>query len=204
MEVGIARGVKQKKAMKTLSELAGEHAALFERKQFERDGKKFSRVIIKRDYEGEMNGTATESALHKSCVDLTFKVSQATSLDSDSVYEFTQAALDCIAEANTDDRDEAFDHLQEIEPDVYTSQLTEWLNRSNNNAYYLTEAIENGAKDGFDALAWAQKAAIDEVNYIVLGYIETLRDEQDDDASDNYEFEAGETMREIERERGIK
>ena len=164
--------------MKTLSEVAGEHAALFEVKEFERDGEKFSRTIIRR----EPDYPATESALHKACVKLTFRVSEETSLDYDSCYDFTASALDAIAEANTDDEDVARERLNELEPDIYTADLTAWLAKSNDNVYYLDEALKQGEPDGFTALSLAQKLAMDEVGEIVLQYIIEARDEQDDDA----------------------
>jgi len=52
-----------------------------------------------------------------------------------------------------------------LEPDVYTSDLTNWLGSRNDFVYYLTEAItEYGAQDGFQALAitqqiWKQEVA---------------------------------------------
>jgi len=146
-------------------------AAMFEVKEFERDGEKFTRTIIKRDYEYPQ----PESKLHKACVDLTFRVSQATSLDSDSVYDFTSEALEKLAEADPKDSDEAQDALCEIEPDIYTGDLTAWLNKYN-NVYYLNDVMESGAKDGFQALAWAQTAAKREVGEIVLSYIVELLD----------------------------
>jgi len=52
----------------------------------------------------------------------------------------------------------------DIEVDVYTSNLTEWLNQSNYHVYYLTEALEtNDIKDGFQLLGLAQDLAIEEV-----------------------------------------
>lgn len=55
------------------------------------------------------------------------------------------------------------------EVDVYTSDLTEWLNSSNYNVYYLTQALtEFEEKDGFKALAIAQSLAINEIWQEVL------------------------------------
>lgn len=154
----------------TIGSKAAELAAMFEVKEFERDGEKFTRTIIKRDTEYPQ----PESELHKICVDLTFTVHEKTSLDSDSVYEFTSEVLEKLAEADPKDRDEASDALCEIEPDVYTSDLTDWLGKSNNNVYYLNDAIEQGAKEGFELLMCAQAAAKRDVGEVVLSYIEGL------------------------------
>lgn len=154
----------------TIGSKAAEMAAMFEVKEFEREGEKFTRTIIKHDYEHPQ----PESELHKACVDLTFRVSEATSLDSDSVYDFTSEALEKLAEANPKNRDEALDALCEIEPDVYTSDLTEWLGKSNNNVYYLNDVMESGAEDGFQLLACAQAAAKRDVGEVILSYIEAM------------------------------
>ena len=147
--------------MKAIGSKASELAKLFIVKEFERDGKKFTRTIIDHDYKEK------ESELHKACVDLTFKVSQETNLDSDSVYDFTAAVLEAISGCN--DEDEARDKLYEIEPAIYTAELTEWLGKSNNNVYYLDQAIsEYEAKDGFSALSLAQHLAIQEVGNIII------------------------------------
>lgn len=147
--------------MKTIGNKASEMTKLFIVKEFERDGEKFTRTIIDRDYKDK------ESELHKACVDLTFKVSQETSLDSDSVYDFTSAVLEAISNCN--DEDEAREAIYGIEPAIYTSELTEWLGKSNYNVYYLDQAIsEYDAKDGFAALSLAQQLAITAVGNIVL------------------------------------
>jgi len=75
---------------------------------------------------------------------------------NDSSYEACQKVIDEIAEldANIPD-DEIIDNLT-LEPDIYTANLTSWLASDINNVYYLEDAISNGAKDGFQVLAWAQ------------------------------------------------
>lgn len=63
------------------------------------------------------------------------------------------------------------------ETDVYTSDLTEWLNSNNSNVYYLTEASEEfNETDGFKNLQLAQYKAIEEVYNNALGcLIEDLK-----------------------------
>lgn len=66
-----------------------------------------------------------------------------------------------------------------IEADVYTSNLTEWLNSKNSRVYYLTEALEEiELKDGFKLLAYAQTREIEEVYQmgfeVIQKYIEYM------------------------------
>lgn len=66
-----------------------------------------------------------------------------------------------------------------IEADVYTSNLTEWLNSKNSRVYYLTEALEEiEFKDGFQLLAYAQSREIEEVYQmgfeVIQKYIEYM------------------------------
>ena len=59
--------------------------------------------------------------------------------------------------------DDCISEWTDSETDIYTSNLTEWLNSSNENVYYLTDALQDcGEKDGFKALQLAQYKAIEE------------------------------------------
>jgi len=97
-------------------------------------------------------------------------------MDEDSVYRYVVYALDYLIDGDFEDMDEARDMMtEEIDGlvDVYTSDLTEWLNKSNYNVYYLTEAQEeSGVSDGFQALAMAQYKAIENAFNEVLNLIE--------------------------------
>ena len=56
---------------------------------------------------------------------------------------------------------------------VYTSDLTEWLNTSNNYVYYLTDAIiEFEAADGFEALAVAYHCFCSDIKNNIIRYLE--------------------------------
>lgn len=62
----------------------------------------------------------------------------------------------------------------ELEPDVYTSDLTEWLNEDIKNVYFLSEALQEfNPIDGFKALSQAQatykRQILEEVIKQVLG-----------------------------------
>lgn len=97
-------------------------------------------------------------------------------LPDDYVYRFISQALDVILEAEDGAEEDA---IYTIEPDCYTSDLTNWLASRNDRLYYLTEALEEyEIKDGFQALAAAQQKEIQEVALALLEgireYIETL------------------------------
>ena len=99
-------------------------------------------------------------------------------LDEDSVYEYTVRAIDHVIEGrikSTDDCD-VFEWA-DSDTDVYTSNLTEWLNRSDWNVGYLTDALkEYGETDGFKALQIAQIKAREEVYQMVLNVLSGLID----------------------------
>jgi len=62
--------------------------------------------------------------------------------------------------------------IDQIESDVYTSDLTKWLHSHNENVCYLTEALEEtDIKDGFQLLAYAQEKVKREVFYKVAELI---------------------------------
>jgi hypothetical protein len=94
-------------------------------------------------------------------------------LSENSRYEFVVEALEIISEcSNENDIDDA---IYNIESDIYTSNLTAWLNESNHHVYYLTEALqEYNFKDGFALLGQAQILAKQEVAFNVVKMLETL------------------------------
>ena len=89
-------------------------------------------------------------------------------LPDDYVYDFIYEALCALVECSAGDEDDA---ILQIEPDVYTSELTAWLNSRCDRVVYMTEAIEEGAADGFHALMTAQGKEKSEVGYLVLAGI---------------------------------
>jgi hypothetical protein len=94
----------------------------------------------------------------------------AEMLPDDYKYSFVIEALELIADFNGE---EYLDIITEIEADIYTSGLTEWLNSNNSRVYYLTEALEEmDIKDGFQLLSYAQIKEKIEVFYIVIDYLE--------------------------------
>jgi hypothetical protein len=93
----------------------------------------------------------------------------------DDIYSRIEDILCNLTEC--EDEDEARDRLCELEPDCYTSDLTEWLNNDVRNVYYLDDAIEMGHKEGCALLAAAQKAYIDEIGSEIINGIVAHIDE---------------------------
>src|SRR5258708_22985337 len=58
-------------------------------------------------------------------------------LPDDTTYAFISKCADAIADAT-----DANDAVSEIEPDVYTHNLTAWLHSRADHIYYLTEVLE--------------------------------------------------------------
>lgn len=108
-------------------------------------------------------------------------------MDEDSVYAFTIQAIDNIIDNHIDDIDDC-DVMKwaDNDIDVYTSDLTGWLNRSDSNVYYLSEALEEyGETDGFKALQIAQMKAREEIYQMVLEVLSDFIDTDSEDKSDD-------------------
>lgn len=87
-------------------------------------------------------------------------------LPDDYVYEFIYEALERLSDSDEGNEDEA---LYSIEPDVYTSNLTKWLNSTAKRVYYVTEALEQfEPKDGFALLSQAYNLEQVEVGQALL------------------------------------
>lgn len=79
-------------------------------------------------------------------------------LPDDWRYAFVEEVCDTLADA--EDADEV-----QLEPDIYTNDLTAWLHSRADRVGYITEALEEGLgfKDGFQLLAYAQLREKEEV-----------------------------------------
>ncbi len=94
-------------------------------------------------------------------------------MPDDTIYEFIYKVVNHLADCDSEDIEDMRDELREIEADVYTSDLTEWLHKSNYHVYYLTQALEEfEPKDGFSLLTIAQSLHIQEVGDNLLNAIE--------------------------------
>lgn len=149
-------------AQKTVKEVATEMLQNFTRKE-RKDGTKFYHT--KNDIEWQKEIIFT---------------SHGDKLPDDYVYEFIYEALIQLAEVAEEGSEE--DAIYEIESDVYTNELTAWLHSRCDRVYYIEEAIQNGAKDGFAVLAMAQQTEKHEVAFAVLNgirkYIENMKDKK--------------------------
>lgn len=93
-------------------------------------------------------------------------------LPNDDIYERVYNILEVFMECNSENR--VKDIIYEIEPDVYTSDLTRWLHDHNENVYYLTEVLEEfgGDMNGFQLLTIAQSKYIQEIGQALISGIE--------------------------------
>ena len=139
---------------------------LFELKTFSQDGGEIRKYVFKD--ESFKRGSKMDKP-HKEISDVMHKLIDGLSMDF--VYEQVVACLDWVLENCQDgglDIDDSCDSMHESidsNVDVYTSNLTGWLNENNNHVYYLTEALHEfgEGQDGFQLLASAQYMAIEEV-----------------------------------------
>jgi hypothetical protein len=154
--------------MKTIAEKAQYYRSFFERKEVPTDRNKAGFIWINTAHDNE------------EVKDLCF-TAHSGMLPDDFIYSRIVEALYCLIERKPEDEDKARECLYELEADIYTSDLTAWLNSSNNRVYYLTEALEEFRfKDGFNALMAAQKLEIDEISNSVLNYIIRNLDEEEE------------------------
>lgn len=140
--------------MKTVQTLAAELSAQFEQKE-RNNGVKF--WCKKDDAPEELT-----DLIHKAHGDF---------MPDDWKYQFIVQALDTIAE--TEDEDEL--DAPNMEPDVYTHDLLNWLASNLNRPNYVDEAVEElGHGDSItDDIGYGQMKEKEEVYYSVL---ESLRD----------------------------
>jgi len=123
---------------------------------------------------GEENITILKSGAPEALHDSVMKA-HGDRLPDNWIYDKYESILDAFGQYDIEDAEQLEDNRAEIVDglvDVYTSDLTEWLNSNNSNVYYLTEALEDlDGKDGFRALMMAQYKAIDEIFSEVAGYL---------------------------------
>lgn len=94
-------------------------------------------------------------------------------IGEDYSYEWATDALVAFSDCETvDDMEQV---LNEMEGDVYTSDLTEWLNASNYHVYYLGQAAsEYDLTDGFELLGMAQVLAMREIYYPIMEVVKQV------------------------------
>lgn len=99
--------------------------------------------------------------------DSVFKA-HADRLPDDWIFDIYHSILSTLMDYDIETIDDIEEFRSEIVDglvSVYTYDLTKWLNTSNYNVYYITEALEDYGPfdDGFKLLAMAQYIAIDEI-----------------------------------------
>ena len=102
-------------------------------------------------------------------------------LPNDWIYNQYYSILETLSNYTIESADDIEENRSEIVDglvDVYTSDLTAWLNSDNRNVYYMTEAQEEygNQADGFKLLAMAQYKAIDEIFSEVESYLNMVND----------------------------
>ena len=118
--------------------------------------------------------TFNEKVINQEIRDILFK---ADFKIDDYHYRWLAYAFDSIREhleLNDDLKEFEIYEASNSSIDVYTGCLTEWLASNVERVYYLTEAIENDCKDGFQALQQAQSTEIQEVYNMALQVAEHL------------------------------
>jgi len=91
-------------------------------------------------------------------------------LPDDYVYLWASEAFSELE--MLEDEEEVQAAIDEVIGDIYTSELTAWLNSRNDRVFYLTEALEEyEMKDGFQALSFAQEIEKKEVYNTVGAFI---------------------------------
>jgi hypothetical protein len=103
----------------------------------------------------------------------------ADKLPDDTTYAFIEKCADALADADEDA--EPSDVILEIEPDIYTADLTAWLHARADHIFYLNEVLEecSGTTDGAQLLMAAQKKQIDEVGYALVSALENAEQMED-------------------------
>jgi len=104
-----------------------------------------------------------EDERHRKLSDIMHKIECSEDFVYEQVWRCLNWLVDEAPESDVLIEDALLDTIDR-EVDIYTSNLTKWLNQSPSHVYYLTEALEeNGIKDGFQLLALAQYRAIEEI-----------------------------------------
>lgn len=153
--------------MTTVRELAAAMSAAFEERQ-RPDGERFRAL---RDGSPDWMR------------DICFEAHQSM-LPDDWTYIFIEDACDLLSA--TDSADDAFD---DIEPSIYTDELTGWLNSRTSRVFYLEEARENAGDSwsGGDLLMLAQLEERREVFQLVLDALDRLAEDMNEEDEETEE-----------------
>lgn len=104
----------------------------------------------------------------------------------DSCYRFADECccdfIDNVEIGEYETLEEIFENVRDcIEADVYTSDLTEWLNENNRHVYYLSEVLEEyNPEDGFVLLSAAQIKHKEEIYTVIFNMLEWYLEVEDE------------------------
>jgi hypothetical protein len=125
-------------------------------------------------FETKKTGSGEEKLVLKdtnTCRELEPLISSISeNVDDDSAYKYTKNFIDNVVEnydeiknLKDDDFLEKIDEWADADTNVYTSDLTNWLNKSVKNVAYLDETIKDfEPSNAGEALAFSQTLAIHE------------------------------------------
>lgn len=95
-------------------------------------------------------------------------------LPDDTVYRFIEWSASALAEYDVDGT-EPIEAIYELQPNIYTNELTGWLHERADHIDYLDQAIQEYRESGAsDLLSLAQKFQIDEVGSSLLHELKQL------------------------------
>ncbi len=115
-------------------------------------------------------------------------LSDDANLDFGSLFDKDTAREVLEAIKDSDEGDDIGDRLYEIEPDIYTYDLLQWLAEDINNVYYISEVLEEyggDVRDGFQLLQMAQARRINEISMAIYNTLYGMAEE--DDEEDEFE-----------------
>ncbi len=100
-------------------------------------------------------------------------------MDVSSKIEFSKNTLGYIVDndiegINDDNMEDIVAEIADNYTYIYTSDLTEWLNRHEYNTYYLDDALQENPEDGFQLLQYAQYMAISDVARATIKALQKL------------------------------
>lgn len=100
-------------------------------------------------------------------------------MPDDTTYAMIYNAASTIADIQSPWEDAPLEAIQEMEADIYTSDLTAWLHARVDHIYYLNQALEDFGpfEEGTALLMAAQKIQMDEVGSALIQALEQKAEE---------------------------
>lgn len=105
------------------------------------------------------------------------RIAHGDKFPDDTVYVFIHRIVSHVSELDTDkDLYDVMDSILDMEPDVYTHDLTAWLHASVDHVYYIDEVLEEYGKpnSGFDLLQLAQLSMIRQIGNALVDALDDV------------------------------